>query len=511
MEQPLNLEFLSNLSEKQLRPIVESAIKTNGLEVVKKVLSLNKLNFEVDFVEVATKLNNKVVLDLLNAHQKLIQDKLIEDKKLMYNKFKDILSNDYQSLNPESLEAKQDLLLYDYFNEIRSRTKANCTVYPNNNKVSDCVESKWGFNSGFDRHTNYIFKNVNWNNMVIAGGFINNLLCNFSDMFSNSDINIFVYGPTIEIIKNKCDELFKYLQQFNPVYMIRNSLIHIIISKVYHIIQIIPKIANDPIEIINNFDFNYVKMYYDGKDVHTTIGGLIACRYNLATLDKITTKNMDDRIYKTLQKGYTIKYDTKLKNCSTIVKDHHIDTKLFNSQHMDVDHENFLTISKMLCTLEKSKHEGFVKLIFDKDYIVDAKTALENIMVLEDEKVCESLYNERLYINDLTLQQCAELKLKCIDKSYKYFLNEKEVTLHLRIDLTPEMYTHDNGILSVKLSDYITNLVNMFSRSFLYTIGHAYIGNRINIVTKNNVINQTVSINLVRIYTDCNLRFILDS
>ncbi len=499
MEQPMNLEFLSNLSEKQLKPIVESAIKTSGLEVVKKVLSLNKLNFKTDFVDVATKLNNKAVLDLLNEHEALI-----------YNKFKDILLNKYQSLKPESFEAKQDLLLHDYHCDIRYKQSPDCIVYPNNNSLKSVVDRNT-FKNYFNDYTNDIFQNMVWDNIVIAGGFVNNIVTCHNN--NKSDINVFVYGMTDEIIKNKCDELFTYLKQYNPIFMMKNSLVHIIIPKMKYIIQIIPKIAKEPIDIINNFDFNYVKMYYDGKDVHTTIGGLIACKYSLATLDKITAKNLDDRIHKTIQKGYQIQYNPKFKKCSTIVTDHNINTKLFESQNMDVDHEKFSIVSKMLCTLEQSKHEGFVKLMFDKDSIIDVtmasffiNTTKKDECITNEEKECE-----KFYINDLMLHECGGLESQTNGFNTKYLINNKEIIPYVKIDLTPDMYTYTNLILNIKISDETKGLLNAFNNIAHSQYAHTpNVGNTICVDGNNTVVDSTISLRIQRTTDYGKLKFTLD-
>ena len=494
MEQPTDLKFLSNLNESQLRPVVVSAIKTNNVAVLKEVLSFNKLDFEKDFKLIATNLNNKTVLDFLGVHQQKIKDN-----------FKDILLNKYQTLNPDSYEAKQDLIFYDYFEETRAKIDPQCIFYPNKMRFSKGTYDIDGLRSRFNTITNNIFKNSNWDNMVIAGGFINRLVCLYSsDQVAKSDIDLFIYGNTDEIIKNKCNELFTYLQQFNPIYMMKKSLVHIIIPKLNHIIQIIPKIAKDPIEIINNFDFNYVKMYYDGKNVHATIGALIACKYNLATLDKITKSNVDDRVYKTLQKGYVIQYNPKLKSCSTIVTDHNIDTELFESKNMDVDHEKFMIVQKMLCSLELSKHKDFVKLIFDKDSVVDMKYALNNINI-SNSYIGEGNVSRQLCINDLTLQECSNIQF--YEKSnVKFRLDDCNVCPYIKINLTPNMYTLTSAnTLEVTLNDELKGILLSFKRNVIdisysaYSSMYTHTDNKIliNIINPNNTeIKGTILVNI---------------
>ena len=164
----------------------------------------------------------------------------------------------------------------------------------------------------FNKITNNIFNNVCWDNMIITGDFIFELLNNLQKSISDStDIEIFVYSNDEQIKKQKVKYLLDYFDQFKPIYIIKNSAIILLIKLINFDIKIICSEYDSPFQIIENFDLNYVQIYFDGKNIFCDSDALLAFKYQLALIKK---KNIDKmKIYKTLEKGLFIKKEPDLK------------------------------------------------------------------------------------------------------------------------------------------------------------------------------------------------------
>ena len=163
------------------------------------------------------------------------------------------------------------------------------------------------FTTMFNKLTNNIFSNFNWDNVCVAGGFIYSLLTD--TILESTDIDLFVYGNptgTEEVVDNKVKYILKYFQDYKPYYAVNKSVINIIMESIRFDIQIIPyKDVIDPIDVIKQFDLSYCMLFYDGKTVSTNIFGFTSLKYRVSSVGK-TAKNNDYRIFKAINKGVEI-------------------------------------------------------------------------------------------------------------------------------------------------------------------------------------------------------------
>lgn len=187
------------------------------------------------------------------------------------------------------------------------------------------------FTEEFRVRTNNIFADLDWANIVIAGGFIFSILNNTV----TNDIDIFIYSSEEQVRKEKWEYLLKYFSNYNAVYHENNAVVSIKIPDLSYPIQIIMMDVDHPNEIIDDFDLNYVKAHYNGHNVYADIGFLCAIKHQLAIIDvyNVNTDRIDTRIYKTINKGLNLMIN---KDCqSTLITDNIIDVSFYQQQNKE--------------------------------------------------------------------------------------------------------------------------------------------------------------------------------
>ena len=217
--------------------------------------------------------------------------------------------------------------LYDFY-DILDYEKPNWETFVQYNytdyKVySKCIKEKEIVLADFYDKTKGIFEGLDWSNMIVTGGFIFGLVNNLNNSLINgTDIDIFVYADINNIVEEKVEYLLRHFSNASkvtkPYYVTRGKVITLIIPTLDYDIQIIPTHHNSAFEVVNSFDFSYVKTYYDGSDIYTTLDGLISLKHGL-TIYKSQNQKEDNtindvRLYKTIIKGLQIKYDPSIKN-----------------------------------------------------------------------------------------------------------------------------------------------------------------------------------------------------
>lgn len=155
----------------------------------------------------------------------------------------------------------------------------------------------------FIKKFNEYFYDLEWNNMIVAGGFIFGLLNKINNgLLENSDIDIFIYG-TEEERKAKWFYLMNYFDKLGAKFARYHGSTTIIMDGKLEIQVIV--MDKSPNEIIESFDFNYVQCYYDGKDVVGTISCIYGLKYQMAIYVD-DSWNISKRYSKALLKGLCI-------------------------------------------------------------------------------------------------------------------------------------------------------------------------------------------------------------
>lgn len=264
-------------------------------------------------------------------------------------------------INPFAQSLKEKI---DYITETYN-VRSNHVI--SGNQITNgiiCTESE--FLTQFGEFTGHMFDKIDWSNIVIAGGFIFGILnkCHNS-MLEGSDIDLFVFGKTEEIRKKKCDYLLDYFRKYYKAHYIEtNSIITIINPNIKHDIQIIMINKETPLDIINEFDFNYVKTYYDGKTVQCTPDCIYAFEYQIAVVDD-AKPNLNKRLYKTHHKGLWIATNSKLKS-ELITDRNHLDlTKLENDMEFTSSLNKQVLIRELYGKCPTNKLIKCIEILYD--------------------------------------------------------------------------------------------------------------------------------------------------
>ncbi len=226
------------------------------------------------------------------------------------------------------------------------------------------INSHEKFMNLFHTKTNNVFVNFDWNNVILAGGFLYGLVDNIcNSILPGSDVDLFVFGEP-EIIENKTKQLLEYFSQFNPYYVCNGNVITLIIPSLNYDIQIISFANNiNELNIITNFDYNYVKLYFDGTNIFCTLDNLLALKYKIAILTPNENQKeymITSRIYKTTIKGLKIKYDSQIKNPCIDGNNIKMNT-LHDNQQIKTNLTKSVSIRKLMPHLESHEITELIK------------------------------------------------------------------------------------------------------------------------------------------------------
>lgn len=291
---------------------------------------LNKNKIFIKLVKFFKKLKNKIYIKkntfkYLNYDPILPQLSIDEIKFMPLEDFYNLFILLKKFINLEFFFLK----VYDYY-DIMNFENHNWEVFMYNQKNYQyqigikTIKSEEKFKETFNEMTNNIFMDMNWDNLIIAGGFIYGIINNLQDsIIKSTDIDLFLYGTSNEI-ENKIKYLLNYFNKFNPFYIRRGYVINLLIKSLNYDIQLINTRKLSSVEIIKDFDLSYVSIFYDGIDVITNIEGLVSLKYGISIFNELKIKenqsvnnelNITDlRLYKTYLKGLHIKKTKLIKN-----------------------------------------------------------------------------------------------------------------------------------------------------------------------------------------------------
>ena len=165
------------------------------------------------------------------------------------------------------------------------------------------------FMADFERFTCGMFEGADWNNIVMAGGSMDKLMdASLTEYPESSDIDIFIFGETSDIRKQKVHDLLHFFEsKYQVIYGIRGSVIDLLLDGVERMVQIICTCMTSGFEIINNFDVSNVQVMFDGQNVWMTLAALMTCKYQTTSFSGTP---LPRRLAKSLLRGYQIrKYD----------------------------------------------------------------------------------------------------------------------------------------------------------------------------------------------------------
>ena len=149
---------------------------------------------------------------------------------------------------------------------------------------------------------NLIDKNIWPNGMILAGGAV--ITCctgrDTSKLEPSEDLDFWIYGPTKEERKKRFKIALEYLTkgvQQEVIFSAKYCVVSLILpgDKV-RMIQLIYTDKTSPEAVINQFDFGYVKCYYDGTSLYGTDEARIVLELGIIDVDPEQIK--PERLYK---------------------------------------------------------------------------------------------------------------------------------------------------------------------------------------------------------------------
>jgi len=170
-----------------------------------------------------------------------------------------------------------------------------------------------GFAQRFNEFTKNVFSELNWNNVICAGGAVLACLTDDTtvlDRFKGSDVDLFIYGLDEHNANEKLKEIYNVVSSnvHGDCEIIRSfRAVTIILNYPYRHIQIVLRLYRSPAEVLHGFDVDCCACCYNGSDVYVTPRSLNAirkrCNFTNPTRRSIT---YEPRLYKYAQRGFGV-------------------------------------------------------------------------------------------------------------------------------------------------------------------------------------------------------------
>jgi len=196
-------------------------------------------------------------------------------------------------------------------------SKIVLTGTPNRDTINDNE-----FNMEFSKKTHDLLTYISWNNVVVAGGAIVNIITKSSAKLN--DVDMFVYGLNKKDATDKIDQVINHIKQKasdmkyeTRVYM-NNNVINVYVFDVRKLlqIQIILRLYDSLTKVLMGFDVDCCAVAFNGCNILTTKRGENAIKYrvNVANLQR-RSPSYENRLIKYSFRGFDVvtdfQYETK--------------------------------------------------------------------------------------------------------------------------------------------------------------------------------------------------------
>ncbi|KAJ7623036.1 hypothetical protein DFH06DRAFT_1104714 [Mycena polygramma] len=183
------------------------------------------------------------------------------------------------------------------------------------------------FKRTFDRLSDGLLKNLDWSNILVAGGIVLGTLLavdgasNIAEQWAASDLDVYVYGLGPAAANAKLEHLFATfranLPAGTPTLVVRNSKTITFYSR-YPLrrIQVVLKLVKSPRAVLLNFDLDVCAMGWDGSEVWMLprAARSLETGFNVFTMNLIQghylserRATQEQRVFKYANKGYGIR------------------------------------------------------------------------------------------------------------------------------------------------------------------------------------------------------------
>jgi len=310
----------------------------------------------------------------------------------------------------------------------------------------------------FKKETNCLFENFKWDNVCIAGGFLFGLINQASNsLLKTSDIDLYIYNRDEEVRKKTWRYVLEYFSQYNAEFYTFKGLIDIKIPKLKYSIQVILMDYETPNQILDSFDMNYCKLYYQGdNDVMADIGCLVAFKHQLAICETKFANSIDTRIYKTIKKGLRLLKNDDITNNTSLLQYDIINLNLY--QCFEKEYDGPFQYDK----LEWINYSHTMKLYtLQQGYYNNIDNRFKNkVNELDDQVLCNKFLTNEI-LNDLTIKQ--SLKMNIIHYHYIYQNQLINLLINLKYNQIFNIYEFlEKYSVRVILNQDIKSIINLY-------------------------------------------------
>ena len=282
----------------------------------------------------------------------------------------------------------------DKFNEINNKLHKNFTILKSNNPLKFenneitildeiSIKDKWNL------LTLGLLDDINWNNMILAGGSVNKLLNPKIISFGPQiDLDLFIYG-TANIQKEKLKELLEWFtnKYKEKLYLgINKSIVYLWVTDCPRYIQIILHKASNVFEILSDFDLSHCQIAYNGNQFLMTADAIIYLKTQ-STQQLIKDQSLTyNRLFKNQYQGYSLFIDKEISdNYETYMNKDNNYNKFLEKYKYDYFYPNHkLSIGKNIWELKK--HYFASQVYFDNNIHID--------QVLNQIKYCSDFHRD---------------------------------------------------------------------------------------------------------------------
>ena len=125
-------------------------------------------------------------------------------------------------------------------------------------------------------------------------------------MPQNADVDIFIFGKTLEVRQATCEYLVREVFEKNFPgkcwYTIKRAVMTVTVQGIPRQFQIICTSAKTNYQIIDNFDLTHVQMFYQNGNIYATPDAILSHIYMTSLVKKNSI--FGSRIYKTMIDGF---------------------------------------------------------------------------------------------------------------------------------------------------------------------------------------------------------------
>lgn len=168
-----------------------------------------------------------------------------------------------------------------------------------------------------------------WENVILAGGSVTQLLEADAKIHRASDVDIFIYGPNYKACAGTFNKVIRWFSSPDTYYAVKNSVVYIYIVDIQRSFQIINTNFGSPYDVLDRFDMTHIQwgVYHAPEDTSmvlsklsrsglSVVGTTQAFRAMKSKISQIwnPTNSRVFRFIKTMYRGYSIEKNKQIES-----------------------------------------------------------------------------------------------------------------------------------------------------------------------------------------------------